>query len=88
MNAECPIERVNPASVIRLTDNYEIGMVAIEAGAADYLDKTQLTLAALEGSLRLTLACSRLQQHNKQLERKIAANLCPQFKNDKIEANF
>jgi hypothetical protein len=82
------IKRVSPAPVIILTDNYELGMMAIEAGAADYLDKTQLSLAALERSLRLTLACSRLQQQNKQLEGKIAANPCKQSKNDKIEANF
>lgn len=55
------IKQVNSAPVIILTNNYELGMIAIEAGAADYLDKTQLTLAALERSLRLTLANSRLQ---------------------------
>jgi light-regulated signal transduction histidine kinase (bacteriophytochrome) len=58
-------------------------MIAIQAGAADYLDKTQLTLAALERSLRLTLACSSLQQQNKQLEKKIAANLCKRSKEER-----
>jgi hypothetical protein len=77
------IQRVSPAPVIILTDNYKLGMIAIQAGAADYLDKTQLTLAALERSLRLTLACSSLQQQNEQLEEKIAANLCKQSKEDR-----
>ncbi len=77
------IKRVSPAPVIILTDNYELGMMAIEAGAADYLDKTQLTLAALERSLRLTLACSRLQQQNEQLEQKIAVNPCKKSEEDR-----
>jgi signal transduction histidine kinase len=77
------IQRVSPAPVIILTDNYKLGMIAIQAGAADYLDKTQLTLAALERSLRLTLACSRLQQQNEQLERKIAVSPCKKSKEDR-----
>lgn len=82
------VERVSPAPVIILTDNYERGMMAIEAGAADYLDKTQLTLSALERSLRLTLACGRLQQQNKQLKQKIAVNFSKKSKNDPIEGDF
>jgi PAS domain S-box-containing protein len=83
-----PIEQVNSAPIIVLTDDCEIGMMAIKAGAADYFDKTQLTLATLERSLRLTLANKRLQQQNEQLKKKIATNLGWHWENKQIEANF
>ncbi len=45
---------VSPNPVIVITDNDEEGIAAIEAGAADYLVKNELTVSILERSLRLT----------------------------------
>jgi PAS domain S-box-containing protein len=52
--------------IIILTNNYAAGIAAAEAGATDYLDKTNLTLPILERSLRLTLTNSSIQQQSQQ----------------------
>ncbi|MGL5871731.1 MAG: GAF domain-containing protein [Xenococcaceae cyanobacterium] len=63
---------VSPNPVIVITDNDEEGIAAIEAGAADYLVKNELTVSMLERSLRLTLAKAKsdrkLQQSKSQLQ--------------------
>ena len=55
------------APIIILANNCATGIAAIEAGATDYLDKTNLTLSSLERSLRLTLTNSSIQQQFQQV---------------------
>jgi PAS domain S-box-containing protein len=62
---------LNP--IILLVDCYETGVIAIEAGATDYLDVTQLTLPTLERSLRLA---------------RFILNSISSNKTSSIEANF
>jgi signal transduction histidine kinase len=50
-------------SLIVLTEDYATGIKAVEAGATDYLNKTELTTSSLERSLRLTYINSQLKQH-------------------------
>jgi signal transduction histidine kinase len=61
---------INPAIV--LTDSYKDGRAVIEAGAADYLIKNELTVANLERSLRLTLANTYTKQ---KLQQRILAQV-------------
>ena len=50
------IAHVSPVPVIVLTDTEQSGRAALQAGAADYLDRNQLSIATLKRSLRLLLA--------------------------------
>lgn len=65
------------APMIMLTGQREreFDLLAMQAGAADYLLKEQLTLAALERSMRYALQQQRLQdaihEANQQLERRV-----------------
>ncbi|MGF1479524.1 MAG: PAS domain S-box protein [Cyanophyceae cyanobacterium] len=62
--------KVAPAPVIFLTDNTELGTAALEAGAADYLERSQLSAPLLEKSLRLTLACAQAKRWQQELLKK------------------
>ncbi|BAU66525.1 multi-sensor signal transduction histidine kinase [Stanieria sp. NIES-3757] len=57
--------RCHSNSIIILVDSYETGAIAIDAGATDYLDLTELTLPTLERSFRLAqLALNSTNQTN------------------------
>ncbi|MGF1540188.1 MAG: ATP-binding protein [Pleurocapsa sp.] len=45
--------------IIILTENYETGIKTLQAGATDYLSKTELTKSSVERSLRLSLINTR-----------------------------
>lgn len=59
------VTQINPASVILLTDNPQLGMAALELGIADYWDKNELNVSVVERSLRLTLKYISIQQQLK-----------------------
>jgi PAS domain S-box-containing protein len=67
-------KKLNCAPIIILTDNYQTGIIATEAGAADYLDTTELTIATLERSLRLTLAYKKLHHQSTSTAEQLRAS--------------
>jgi PAS domain S-box-containing protein len=62
------------APIIILTNSYEVGIAAVEAGATDYLDISQLTLPALERSLRLSLAYNQVHYQRSSTEERLRAS--------------
>ncbi|MGC9527632.1 MAG: PAS domain S-box protein, partial [Limnospira sp.] len=59
------IDRVAPKPVVGLVETALEGIAALELGAADYLEKRQLTAAIVERSLRLGLAISRSRDNDR-----------------------
>ena len=64
------ITQVSPAPIIVLTDTEQSGQAALQAGAADYLDRNKLSIATLKRSLRLILAHT---PSNKSAEQQLKA---------------
>ncbi|MBK8477548.1 MAG: diguanylate cyclase [Opitutaceae bacterium] len=56
-----------PVVVLTATDDDEVGLKAVQAGAQDYLVKGQCTAAALDRSIVYSIERSRLQQTLRQL---------------------
>ena len=56
------IAQVSSVPIIVLTDTEKSGQAALQAGAADYIDWDQLSIATLKRSLRLVLAHARTQK--------------------------
>jgi len=72
------IDRAAPKPVVGLVETPSEGIAAVELGAADYLEKRQLTAAIVERSLRLGLAvgCSRANDRFRRTFEEVGVGLC------------
>ena len=79
-------KNVGPAPIILLVDTPQLGMAALEFGADDYLEKSQLGSAMLERSLRLTLAASQAREALSRCEENLSQLLAFKALAERLQA--